>query len=354
MSSYTIPNRHLELDFIRGIAIFLALGWHFNNIDTNFEFVNIILWPGRAFGWAGVDLFFVLSGFLIGGLLFKEININGCVNAKIFLMRRALKIWPVLYVFIIFQLVVGHYPWSDFLFPTLFHVQNYFLTPFPHLWSLAVEEHFYIAFAIFLSFFANDRANIKKFLFAIIFVSPLFRLIAAFSGCDKHALSVYTNFRLDGLAVGVLLSYIYVFEKEKFLFLTECKRTMSVLLLFVIVFLSFTPKYSVFMQTIGYGFLALGSAAFLLLMWGQATFLKNIKLFQVFVWLGQYSYAIYVFQFVFYKRSIVWGSAMVGDYSDLITLSIRYAGAIFVGVLVTKVIERPILKLRDKILKPTL
>src|SRR3954447_22932614 len=65
-------SRRLDLDVVRGVAILLAMGWHFNHADSGNPVVDVLQWPGGTFGWAGVDLFFVLSGFLVGRLVLRE------------------------------------------------------------------------------------------------------------------------------------------------------------------------------------------------------------------------------------------------------------------------------------------
>ena len=77
-------SRNQSLDVLRGIAILLVLGRHFNYFP---------LW--RQAGWIGVDLFFVLSGFLISGLLFQEYKNTGKLDVRRFILRRGLKIWVV-------------------------------------------------------------------------------------------------------------------------------------------------------------------------------------------------------------------------------------------------------------------
>lgn len=102
-------------------------------------------------GWIGVDLFFVLSGFLISGLLFREHRKTGGVRIGRFLARRGFKIYPAFYVMILFTLAVGslfdqRLPLRDVLAELSF-TQNYFGGLWDHTWSLAVEEHFYIGIA---------------------------------------------------------------------------------------------------------------------------------------------------------------------------------------------------------------
>src|SRR3712207_4625502 len=65
-------GRRLDLDVVRGLAIVLALGAHFSKEPSGNVVLDLLTWPGDTFGWAGVDLFFVLSGFLVGTLVFTE------------------------------------------------------------------------------------------------------------------------------------------------------------------------------------------------------------------------------------------------------------------------------------------
>jgi peptidoglycan/LPS O-acetylase OafA/YrhL len=95
----------------------------------------------------GVDLFFVLSGFLISGLLFREYIERGKIDLKRFWIRRSLKIYPPFYALLlataIYSLVKFHHVTSAIL-GDVFFVQNYLPHVWDHGWTLAVEEHFYL------------------------------------------------------------------------------------------------------------------------------------------------------------------------------------------------------------------
>src|SRR5215211_8369165 len=93
-------GRRLDLDVVRGLAIVLALGWHFSGPSGNVV-LDALQWPGKQFGWAGVDLFFVLSGFLMGRLVLAEHARTGSFDGRRFTLRRVLKLWPVLYLFLL-------------------------------------------------------------------------------------------------------------------------------------------------------------------------------------------------------------------------------------------------------------
>jgi len=123
------------LDFLRGLAILLVLLRH--------QYVSEYFF---RIGWTGVDLFFVLSGFLVSGLIFKEYLSSGIFNPVRFLIRRGFKIYPLYYIFIVVynipKIVFGEFKIIGFL-SEIFFVQNYvwgYGYSFPATWSIAVER----------------------------------------------------------------------------------------------------------------------------------------------------------------------------------------------------------------------
>src|SRR5882762_10148526 len=131
-----------RLDVLRAFAILLVLGSHKETAS---------IWMKT--GWVGVDLFFVLSGFLVSGLLFSEYQKVGKLRIKRFLIRRGLKIYPPFYTLLLATVclvaVLGNnsIPGKVLLSEGLF-VQNYGPAFWGHTWSLAVEEHFYLLLAL--------------------------------------------------------------------------------------------------------------------------------------------------------------------------------------------------------------
>src|SRR5207249_3526564 len=130
-----------SIDLLRGVAILLVICRHW----------NISPFLGHV-GWLGVDLFFVISGFLISGLLFSENEKHGKVDFLRFFIRRGFKIYPLFYTLIGLTLLVYYFFDISFsyknLLPELFFFQNYFAGLYLHTWSLALEEHFYILLII--------------------------------------------------------------------------------------------------------------------------------------------------------------------------------------------------------------
>src|SRR3954452_15579606 len=195
--------RRLDLDVVRGVAIVLALGWHFSRTSSGNAVLDVVQWPGHRFGWAGVDLFFVLSGFLMGQLVLKERARTGRFDGRRFTARRLLRLWPGLYVFLAVQALVGDESAGTYLWQNALHVQNYTGTSLTHLWSLAVEEHFYLLLAVLFPIFARRRGSVRLLvgvLVAVLVRSLVLRVVGVVHGLDEVQLQWRTHFRMDSLA----------------------------------------------------------------------------------------------------------------------------------------------------------
>ena len=194
-----------------------------------FVFIFMVLihhWGPQAFfeqyrsGWLGVDLFFVLSGFLIGEILLleKERTRNNFLSIKNFVMRRILRIFPLYYLTIFLYAVLvttgGIFIWN------ITYANNILQTidlervgeEFWHLWSLCVEEQFYLVFPFFVFFV--KRKLIPFFLIAGIILSALGRFIAV---TVYHNPAAYTLMPLclDSLLMGVMLAYLKNFRFDQ-------------------------------------------------------------------------------------------------------------------------------------------
>ena len=202
-----------ELDTIRGLAILAVLLYHglYWQVDlSHFSKVERLFLTSMWMGRLGVDLFFVLSGFLITGILLD--SRERLEYYKRFYVRRALRILPI-FIAIIALLALLKYAPVSFLFLSLLYLSN--LTPlwgipiaYPVLWSLAVEEHFYFLWPAAVRNLGN-RTLILVCL-TVIVVSPLSRLWSYFitvkSGFVNFTCNEYTWNSLDGLACGAALA----------------------------------------------------------------------------------------------------------------------------------------------------
>jgi peptidoglycan/LPS O-acetylase OafA/YrhL len=205
------PGHIRELDGLRGIAVILVVIHHIGQSFPGFESATL---PNRLLhlwivatrpGWLGVDIFFVLSGFLIAGLL---MDAKGHPHFyRNFYMKRILRIFPLYYLILIVMLVFYGWPWHFFslcLFflanvSVLFHVP---LVMAP-LWSLSVEEHFYLALPWIIKFVRRELVFWIALILCVL--EPPFRFHAFKTGYfDPY----FTWFRLDGLACGVMVAYL--------------------------------------------------------------------------------------------------------------------------------------------------
>ena len=217
------------LDTLRAAAILIVMLYHLNM----YSLLPAALNPIASIGWAGVDLFFVLSGFLIGSQLLKP-YLNGAIpSLKEFYARRAYRILPAYLTVMFLYLAVplwreapGPYaPWQYFSF-----TWNLFLLHYPesrafsHVWSLCVEEHFYLCLPLLLLVFMRRPAVWKTMLLVLSIVLGgialrawlLYHVILQ-SGAPQGLLMmryVYypTYSRLDGLAIGVSLAILRTFR----------------------------------------------------------------------------------------------------------------------------------------------
>ena len=203
-----------ELDALRGVAILLVLGEH--------RYISA-LWT--RVGWTGVDLFFVLSGFLISGLLFNEHKRYGTINFRRFFLRRGLKIYPGYYVLLAYffgrNMIEGR-GISRYMLSQLVFLQNYTPGAVDYTWSLAVEEHFYVLLplCLILLYKAGARASADPFrmlpwiAMTIACGLVLVRAVTnALSPYDIKTHHMATHVRIDSLLFGVLIGYFYHFHR---------------------------------------------------------------------------------------------------------------------------------------------
>jgi peptidoglycan/LPS O-acetylase OafA/YrhL len=297
------------LDGLRGVAILMVLVLHLVGAAASDpsgpRWLNQII----GAGWIGVDLFFVLSGFLITGILLDSKDRPHYFRN--FYARRTLRIFPLNYLVLI--IIFGIFPLiRPFHDPNMRLVQQHqiwlwlycgnialawqdawFLTQVRHLWSLAVEEQFYLIWPL-LVWVCNRRA--------LGFVAAAMIAMAIGSRWwmtrDPHnALAVYTLTwcRMDGLAIGALLALAFrtVGERRWFLPLMTALMALGAALVAIVwIIHRRLDSFDFWTQRIGYSGLSLFFA-------GTLTFAVagklNVLANRVLRFFGKYSYAMYLF-----------------------------------------------------------
>jgi peptidoglycan/LPS O-acetylase OafA/YrhL len=159
------------LDGLRFLAFLMVLVGHSKPLSGVLypgTIIDIIATRISMFGWTGVEVFLVLSSYLIVTLLLKESDRTGSIGIGRFYMRRALRIWPLYYPYLLFAIfiylplqgtpiktIVAHqlFPFSVFLGNySYWYFSNYLSYAFAHLWTVCMEEQFYLALPILIYF----------------------------------------------------------------------------------------------------------------------------------------------------------------------------------------------------------
>jgi peptidoglycan/LPS O-acetylase OafA/YrhL len=352
--------RNLQLDVLRAVAILGVLTVHI----VLFRVPPRWLYYPVHLGWTGVDLFFVLSGFLISGLLFSEFQKTGGIAFRRFAFRRAMKIWPPFYVLIVFTLLrnlSAGQPYRSVLVPFMNDVlflNSYRRGTYGHFWSLGVEEHFYILLPIALYWMMRvakpgDPDPFRRLprLFLIVAVGVLAaRVVTALAipRFDYYAHFFPTHLRIDSLLFGVLLSYYSRFHGTRFWALIRRRGRLlllsSMALVWFFVFSGILPDPAYY--TVGFTALYLGFGT-LMVVFLQARIPSSgwpRALLNLMGALGRYSYSIYL-----------WHRLILDELKNHHLLKgpaglvIYYVACIAFGVMLSLLIETPALAIRDRL-----
>jgi peptidoglycan/LPS O-acetylase OafA/YrhL len=332
-----------QLDAVRGLAVLLVL---LHNTDI---YPALHLQLISVNGWMGVDLFFVLSGLLITGILLDTKQSEGYF--KNFYARRCLRIWPLYYSVLLFMFVIvpvvrpseAHTvfaarssPWWSY---PIF-LQN-FLVPIPTMatgllgvtWSLAFEEQFYLVWPLVVRF--CTQTQLRNIAIAVICLSPVLRFYLS-----KHHVDIYSNTfcRLDGLMAGALLALVIRssgFSPSKFLTGAWITVLVSTPLALVI--------ESVHARWIGFSVIALASVAFVYVaMFSTQRRLRALLTTPFLVYTGTVSYGIYLLQ----KIPLDAAKALHLGKHQFLALPMTAAATYAMATISWNLLEKPFLKLK--------
>lgn len=355
------PRRIIELDGLRGIAILLVVSFHYinNQMVDRTDSLSKAITKATSFGWVGVDLFFVLSGFLIGSILIA--NKSSQNYFKTFYARRFVRIVPNYFLLLIVFLTMWNLPyfasnyflsgkqeipfWSYFLM-----VHNFFMAKYETLgndalsvtWSIGIEEQFYLLFPFIVYFF--PRKWIPWILVTLIFGAFGFRSLF------DHWIPRYVLLpsRMDGLAIGFLIGYLsqtgalVTYRK----LILKASRLVIILIL-AICTLSYwkyndlgIAKHTLF--AIGFGILVI--YALMLPKTWLGSFLRSKAL----VWIGAISYSLYLFHYLIMVVVFhIAGYTGVGIFGikEIILTIIAFSTSLIVSWLIYRWLEQPMVKI---------
>ena len=353
MEKTTPPmKRSAPLDALRAVAVLLVLGRHFPESPPGGAPLPAWLGLWQRGGWIGVDLFFVLSGFLVSGLLFREYRRFGEIRYAHFLARRGFKIYPAFYVMFGAVLLFAAYAGRAFVgWPVVlseaFFVQNYGPALFPHTWSLAVEEHFYLLLPLLLLAVRGAKsapfARLPQLFFAVAVLALAARIATAQMLDFRLKTALFpTHLRLDSLLFGVLLSWATHFAPtaleqawQRFRWPLAAAAVALAVPAFV-----FEIGSGWYLHTIGLTGFYLASGVLLLfaLRWKSA--------WRPLAFIGTYSYSIYLWHIPVRFFGLAW---LPRDAAPLTRAAAYLALSIVTGILAAWLVERPFLALRDRL-----
>lgn len=289
------------LDGIRGLAILLVMVHHFTFVEKSPP-LDAAIRAASKMGWTGVDLFFVLSGFLITSILLK--NKGTARYYAAFYGRRLLRIFPLYYLVLAVTLCLLPYvvdlgTVGDNSIWFWLHLSNIQIAfdGFQHksldiAWSLSIEEQFYLVWPVVVS--AVSRRNLPYLCVAMVVLSAGVRLALSLAGASWAMTYVLTPCRLDGLALGSLLACISMERLRAVRQLAWPVALISAALVAAIVGATrSTHMEGVLGQTVGYTFVAFLWGALLVLALTEPLITRALSIGPLVV-LGKYSYALYL------------------------------------------------------------
>jgi peptidoglycan/LPS O-acetylase OafA/YrhL len=300
-------QRILELDGLRGIAILMVLAYHYLAFVPAKRSLLYYLMLPLNIGWSGVDLFFVLSGFLIGGILIDHRASPRYFSS--FYLRRIHRIFP-LYYGICICAAIGAWLWASPLFlsamplwaylPFLQNFASFWVFTFgaPWLsttWSLAVEEQFYMILPVMVR--VLPQRAIAIFACCCLIGAPLLRAFMIFRGYEFTQIYPLFFCRCDALAYGVLAAMIVRNARARD-FLTRNRTAFFIV--YAISAAACTSMFKIavfpFVGTAGYSIMdAFYFLTVLCVLIIPMSWMNRALVWKPLLWMGMVSYAVYLF-----------------------------------------------------------
>lgn len=331
-----------DLDALRGLAVLSVLFYH-----AKFSVFSENLFVG---GFLGVDIFFVLTGFLITSMLIIEYQNNNSIRISYFYLRRIKRLVPALLIVITLTTFLSFFlldpvkikEFSNSVFYSLFFIPNFYFhyfgnfygqninlyKPLLHLWSLGIEEQFYIFYPIFLIItFKYFKKFLKFFLFTGFIVSFIF---AEYASTYHSMFSFYMlPSRAWEIILGALIA-VYQLERKTFYSFSNFQKNF-IYLLSIIIILYFIFSFDIYSNKhpSSLTFVPLLAISTLIVLGKNSQKLFSYKILtnSFFIFFGKISYSLYLFHFVifcFYRNSYLEESTIVKILLILASILVSY------------------------------
>ncbi|MBC1612176.1 acetyltransferase [Listeria welshimeri] len=301
-----------SIDGLRALAVIAVIAYHLN-----------FSWAKG--GFIGVDIFFVLSGYLITNILLTQWEKNQTLQLKHFWLRRFRRLIPAAYIMIVVVVIFSVLFHSEILknlrgdaIASFFYVSNWWFifhnvsyfdsfgmpSPLKNLWSLAIEEQFYLIWPVFLLVFLRWVKNPKLLLKIVIglgLLSAIWMTILYVPGTDPSRVYYGTDTRLFDLLSGCALAFVWPFNRlspnipKRSKAALNIAGTISILFFFLITAL--VSEYQPFLYRGGLLFVAIMGVVMIATIAHPASYLSKIFSFKPLRWIGTRSYGIYLWHY---------------------------------------------------------
>lgn len=363
-------------DLLRALAILLVMLWHLPRPAT-----PAVLEGLKQYGWTGVDLFFVLSGYLIGTQLFSRLARGQRFRLRDFYLKRALRILPAfLVVLAVYVFLPGlrenptmQAPWRFLTFTMNFGLDYRVTGAFTQAWSLCVEEHFYLVFPLLVLLLTRLRWQgwVAVLACGVLFGGMLLRAalwqnamaaplagdaLASLAPTYLEAIYYPTYCRLDGLLFGVLLAAFKAFRPDQWRRYVDPRWVLAAGAIAIALAVSAFhypatpglrgPILTLTGATFGYPLLSLGCACLLAasLEWERAFGTWRVPGAET---IAVISYSIYLtHKLVSHANELLFGQQALAGLGGF---TLYFVTGIAAGAVLWLTVERPFLLLRDRL-----
>lgn len=352
MKSWNRPTTYMPgLDGLRASAVIAVILYHLSL-------------PGLTGGFLGVDLFFVLSGYLITGLLLTEWSQTGRIDLKRFWIQRFRRLFPALFVMLVLVLTYVTLFEHD-LVATLrqdsaialvyltnwwyiFHDVSYFESfgkpsPIQNLWSLAIEEQFYLIFPVLLWFGLQRKRLLLRSIGLAVVLSVLLMAILFTPGTDPSRVYYGTDTRLFALLIGSLLAFAWRPQRFKRTIPRRGVRLLNMTgaatVLFLILCITMTSEYGQFLYRGGFFLVAVAAGLLIATIAHPASLWQRLFSQPWLIAIGKRSYGLYLWHFPLI--TLMTPVEQIGTFSHWRSLAIVF---VLIGMteLSYRYLERPI------------
>ncbi|WP_076418269.1 acyltransferase [Paenibacillus sp. FSL R7-0273] len=342
------------IDGLRAISVLAVIAYHFN-----------MKWAQG--GFMGVGVFFVLSGYLITDQILQEWAINHSLSIKKFWIRRLRRLLPAM-VFMLLAVTL----WLLFTDParlislkgdiasSIFYMNNWYLifhkvsyfesfgpaSPIGHLWSLSIEEQFYMIWPLAIWFvlkLSPRRGELMLFILILSFVSAVAMAALYVPGTDPSRIYYGTDTRAFAILIGAALAAGWPSWKRSERLSASSRRlldiTGGIALVIILVLICLTNEYDDSLYPFGFLFLSLISAAVIAVLAHPASRLSGILGCRPLAWIGKRSYSLYIWH---YPVIILMNANSANERPGLIQMLLQFTVIVLLAVVSYKYIEEPV------------